>query len=349
MLTFQEVSRSLQVDPVSRTPYSDATQTKKHKKNHVKRPMNAFMVWSQLERRKIINRNPDAHNAEISKNLGKAWRTLSDEERQPFIDESERLRLLHQKEYPDYKYKPKKKGKVAAPGLAKITKPAHPLRPTKRVLHPISSMLKPLHQIKTEPGLVKTEPAASPPPELKLKIERDYCVSFPLSPTHSSPGCSAVPLSPTCSSTGSLGSPSDLLSPLETLPNQIFDDDDEEEMEGTLLTPPSSPAQNLHRTSPNSTSIINSFTSFNPCLTPSMWQQQQQQQDPTALLLKVTELNCSLDELDALTDLLELPLSTDYQGLVDPVLLSKPNFDFSACDMSELLSDIYMEDPVIEL
>jgi transcription factor SOX4/11/12 (SOX group C) len=89
-------------------------QTKKHKKNHVKRPMNAFMVWSQLERRKIIQRNPDAHNAEISKNLGKKWRTLSEEERQPFIDEAERLRLLHIKEYPDYKYKPKKKPKYPA-------------------------------------------------------------------------------------------------------------------------------------------------------------------------------------------------------------------------------------------
>ena len=31
--------------------------------------------------------NPDAHNAEISKNLGKKWRTLADEEKQPFIDE----------------------------------------------------------------------------------------------------------------------------------------------------------------------------------------------------------------------------------------------------------------------
>ena len=62
-------------------------QTRKHKKNHVKRPMNAFMRWSQLERRKIIEMNPDAHNAEISKNLGKKWRTLADEEKQPFIDE----------------------------------------------------------------------------------------------------------------------------------------------------------------------------------------------------------------------------------------------------------------------
>jgi len=111
MLTFDEVTRSMQVDPTSKTPYSDATQTRKHKKNHVKRPMNAFMVWSQLERRKIIEQNPDAHNAEISKNLGRKWRTLEEMEKQEFIDEAERLRQLHLKEYPDYKYKPKKKAK----------------------------------------------------------------------------------------------------------------------------------------------------------------------------------------------------------------------------------------------
>jgi len=93
----------------SKTPYSDITQTKKHKLNHIKRPMNAFMRWSQLERRKIISNCPDAHNAEISKNLGKKWRTLSEEEKKPFVEEAERLKMLHLREYPDYKYKPKKK------------------------------------------------------------------------------------------------------------------------------------------------------------------------------------------------------------------------------------------------
>ena len=86
-------------------------QTKKHKLNHIKRPMNAFMVWSQLERRKIIAVTPDKHNAEISKELGRRWKNLPDELRQPYIDEAEKLRELHQKEYPDYKYKPKKKAK----------------------------------------------------------------------------------------------------------------------------------------------------------------------------------------------------------------------------------------------
>ena len=59
--------------------------------------MNAFMRWSQLERRKIIEKNPDAHNAEISKNLGKKWRSLPDCEKQEYIDEAERLRQLHLK------------------------------------------------------------------------------------------------------------------------------------------------------------------------------------------------------------------------------------------------------------
>ena len=59
--------------------------------------MNAFMVWSQLERRKIVENNPDKHNAEISKELGRRWKLLDEEARQPYIDEAERLRLLHQK------------------------------------------------------------------------------------------------------------------------------------------------------------------------------------------------------------------------------------------------------------
>ncbi len=91
-------------------------QTKKHPPNHIKRPMNAFMVWSQLERRKIIEVTPDKHNAEISKELGRRWKLLPEEKRQPYIDEAERLRILHQKEYPDYKYKPRKKPKQSGGG-----------------------------------------------------------------------------------------------------------------------------------------------------------------------------------------------------------------------------------------
>jgi len=102
---------SEKIDKTSATPYSDATKTKKHPPNHIKRPMNAFMVWSQIERRKICEKTPDIHNAEISKRLGREWKLLSDEERKPYIEEAEKLRLLHSQEYPDYKYRPKKRQK----------------------------------------------------------------------------------------------------------------------------------------------------------------------------------------------------------------------------------------------
>lgn len=57
--------------------------------------MNAFMVWSQMERRKICEHQPDMHNAEISKQLGSRWRSLTDEEKAPFVAEAERLRVCH--------------------------------------------------------------------------------------------------------------------------------------------------------------------------------------------------------------------------------------------------------------
>jgi len=124
-----EVDRSLHVSQESKTPYSDATQTRKHRVGHIKRPMNPFMVWSQLERRKIIESFPDSHNAEISKNLGKKWRELTEEQRRPFVEEAERLKMLHLKEFPQYKYQPKKKPRMMTTGLVSTEKKSKVVRP----------------------------------------------------------------------------------------------------------------------------------------------------------------------------------------------------------------------------
>lgn len=78
--------------------------------NPVKRPVNAFILWSQQERRKLTDSGLLLSDAEsnsigsVSKRLGLKWRLMSKEEKQPYVLEAERLKQVHRIQHPDYKF-----------------------------------------------------------------------------------------------------------------------------------------------------------------------------------------------------------------------------------------------------
>ena len=87
-------------------------QTKKNSPDYIKRPMNAFMVFSHHERRRVITDDPIIQNTSISKELGRRWNSLTEQQRRPFVEEAARLKELHLKQFPQYKYRPTKKKRM---------------------------------------------------------------------------------------------------------------------------------------------------------------------------------------------------------------------------------------------
>jgi len=74
--------------------------------SHIKRPMNAFMLFSKANREKFKKLYPGRDNRRISTILGDHWKNLNKDEKLPFQEMARELMRKTKETYPEFKYSP---------------------------------------------------------------------------------------------------------------------------------------------------------------------------------------------------------------------------------------------------
>lgn len=68
-----------------------------------KRPMSAFLFYSQGKRKELKGVNPGLKNTEISRLLGELWKSATDEERLPFVERERKERDVYNKDIAEWR------------------------------------------------------------------------------------------------------------------------------------------------------------------------------------------------------------------------------------------------------
>jgi hypothetical protein len=73
-------------------------------KPHIRRPMNAFMIFSKRHRPLVHQKHPNSDNRTVSKILGEWWYSLGAQEKQEYHDLAHQVKEAHFKRHPDWKW-----------------------------------------------------------------------------------------------------------------------------------------------------------------------------------------------------------------------------------------------------
>lgn len=84
--------------------FKDNKVLKGSAKQHIRRPMNAFMIFSKRHRALVHQRHPNSDNRTVSKILGEWWYSLGHEEKQKYHDLAFQVKEAHFKRHPDWKW-----------------------------------------------------------------------------------------------------------------------------------------------------------------------------------------------------------------------------------------------------
>lgn len=75
--------------------------------NH-KRPLNAYLLFCEERRGRLLAEEPDLNHKTIMQRLGELWNSFSDEQKKPYKEKAQKLQEEFHRQNPEYHYKQKK-------------------------------------------------------------------------------------------------------------------------------------------------------------------------------------------------------------------------------------------------
>ncbi|XP_034489834.1 protein pangolin, isoforms A/H/I/S isoform X2 [Drosophila innubila] len=101
--TNNRYSRNLDIKSSSNTQANDCKDSSNDKKKpHIKKPLNAFMLYMKEMRAKVVAECTLKESAAINQILGRRWHALGREEQAKYYELARRERQLHMQMYPDW-------------------------------------------------------------------------------------------------------------------------------------------------------------------------------------------------------------------------------------------------------
>ncbi|XP_065056504.1 protein capicua homolog [Rhopilema esculentum] len=107
--------------PASLIPLGEQDLAKQNKKgkDHIRRPMNAFMIFSKAHRHLVHQKNPNQDNRTVSKILGEWWYALKPDQRKEYYNLANQVKEAHYKAHPDWRWSSKEKKRPRSTSDAK--------------------------------------------------------------------------------------------------------------------------------------------------------------------------------------------------------------------------------------
>ncbi|XP_046305705.1 transcription factor 7-like 2 isoform X6 [Marmota monax] len=206
--TVKQESSQSDVGSLHSSKHQDSKKEEEKKKPHIKKPLNAFMLYMKEMRAKVVAECTLKESAAINQILGRRWHALSREEQAKYYELARKERQLHMQLYPGWSardnYGKKKKRKRdkqpgetndantpkkcrALFGLDRQTLWCKPCRRKKKCVRYIQGGGSCLSPPSSDGSLLDSPPPSphplgSPPPDAKAQTEQTQPLSLSLKP-----------------------------------------------------------------------------------------------------------------------------------------------------------------------